>query len=85
MTSTDTDYGTLKRNSRCRNKICACTGACFVNDGTGDFAPQVAKKPLGKKFSAAERKALGLDKMPEDKFGQQRGVNPRFWEEPYDN
>lgn len=27
-----------KRNNKCRNKICACTGACFVDDGTGDFA-----------------------------------------------
>lgn len=33
---------TRKRNNRCRNAICACTGACFVNDGTGDFAPRNA-------------------------------------------
>ncbi len=30
--------GDRKRNARCRNKICACTGDCFVDDGTGDFA-----------------------------------------------
>ncbi len=30
---------TRKRNNKCRNSICACTGACFVDDGTGDFAP----------------------------------------------
>lgn len=22
-----------KRNNKCRNRICACTGACFVDDG----------------------------------------------------
>lgn len=33
---------TRKRNNKCRNNICACTGACFVNDGTGDFAPKNA-------------------------------------------
>lgn len=35
-----------KRNSRCRNRICACTGACFVDDGTGDFAVKVKKRDL---------------------------------------
>lgn len=30
---------TRKRNNKCRNSICACTGACFEDDGTGDFAP----------------------------------------------
>lgn len=29
---------TRKRNNKCRNSVCACTGACFVDDGTGDFA-----------------------------------------------
>lgn len=33
---------TRKRNNKCRNSICACTGACFVDDGTGDFAPKNA-------------------------------------------
>lgn len=33
---------TRKRNNKCRNAVCACTGACFVNDGTGDFAPKNA-------------------------------------------
>ena len=32
----------MKRNNKCRNSICACTGACFVDDGTGDFAPKNA-------------------------------------------
>ncbi len=31
-----------KRNGRCRNKICGCTGECFIDDGTGDFAPKNA-------------------------------------------
>lgn len=38
MTHPDTSIGTRKRNNRCHNKICACTGECFVDDGTGDFA-----------------------------------------------
>lgn len=33
---------TRKRNNKCRNAVCACTGACFVDDGTGDFAPKNA-------------------------------------------
>lgn len=33
---------TRKRNNKCRNSVCACTGACFVDDGTGDFAPKNA-------------------------------------------
>ena len=87
MSATDTSFGTRKRNNRCRNSVCACTGECFIDDGTGDFAPPIKPKTNKrgfKKYTAAERKALGLDKMPEDKWGQQKGVNPRFWEEPYD-
>lgn len=34
----DTNTGARKRNDRCRNKVCACTGECFIDDGTGDFA-----------------------------------------------
>lgn len=32
---------TRKRNDRCRNKICACTGECYIDDGTGDFAKPI--------------------------------------------
>lgn len=39
---TDTSFGTRKRNNRCRNKVCACTGECLIDDGTGDFAPRNA-------------------------------------------
>lgn len=45
--------GDRKRNDRCRNKTCACTGECFVDDGTGDFAKRTKRglsytpRPLG--------------------------------------
>lgn len=35
-----TAFVNRKRNDKCRERICACTGACFVDDGTGDFAPK---------------------------------------------
>lgn len=76
-----------KRNARCRNSVCACTGECFIDDGTGDFAPVITPKTTKrgfKKYSAEQRKALGLDKWPENRFGDQHGRNPRFQEEPYD-
>ena len=42
------------------------------------------KKPKRKfkKYTAAERKALGLDKMPEHKYGEQHGRNPYLHENP---
>jgi hypothetical protein len=49
--------GDRKRNDRCRNKVCACTGECFVDDGTGDFAK-------GKKRGLSyPRQSLGLDEF----------------------
>lgn len=38
--------GDRKRNNRCRNKVCACTGECFIDDGTGDFAKKPTKRSL---------------------------------------
>lgn len=35
---------TRKRNNKCRSSICACTGVCFVDDGTGDFAPKLSDR-----------------------------------------
>lgn len=75
-----------KRNARCRNSICACTGECFIDDGTGDFAPKHEKKQKRKikKYTKAEREKFGLDKMPENRFGEQRGRNPRIHEEGFE-
>lgn len=35
-----------KRNNRCRNRACACTGECFIDDGTGDFASKPKKRGI---------------------------------------
>jgi hypothetical protein len=35
-----------------------------------------------KKYTKAEREALGLDKMPENRYGEQHGRNPHLHEEP---
>lgn len=46
--------------------------------------PHRCKKPKRKikKFDAEERKRLGLDEMPEHRYGEQCGRDPHLHEEP---
>lgn len=70
-----------KRNARCKNKICACTGECFVDDGTGDFATPLKlernKKGGLKRLTRAQRVAIGLDKQPENSWSESDAIKDR--------
>lgn len=50
-----------KRNARCRGKICACTGECFIDDGTGDFAKKFHQSPPHIQLERLKSRMLGWD------------------------
>jgi hypothetical protein len=54
-----TTFGPRKRNGKCRNKVCACTGACW-DDTT---SPSV-RKPTGRSI-IIEVDALAISKALE--------------------